>query len=348
MSKSHLFIFLAIFMLFFASGCATIPPSPGLDTQEVNLSELSRKNGVISQWDSISHIVTILSNENEAKALVGSPIVLIGEEKIILSSPVRIEDSLVMVPGDFQKRVINRIKKRPRGSYKTIRFPSKRIREIIIDAGHGGKDPGVIGKTGLYEKRVVLDIAKRLKKILKKKGFKVSMTRDRDRFITLKKRTEIASQSKADFFISIHANASFARGASGVEVFSVKELGYWDKNEAQRKTNQKVMFENLSMKQDVSVLDKIVADMLYIVKRSESDDLASSIAYETSRLVKTKNRGLKHSRFYVLRNTLIPAVLVEVGFLSNPKEEKLLKTSSYRQRIAQGIANGIIKHDKAH
>ena len=122
------------------------------------------------------------------------------------------------------------------------------MREIIIDAGHGGKDPGALGRGNIKEKNIVLDIAQRLKKILKGRGIKVKMTRDRDNFVSLQKRTEIASRSKADLFISIHANSSPTRSVYGLEVFDAKHLNAKDKKEAQRKTNRRLMFGGLAMK----------------------------------------------------------------------------------------------------
>ncbi len=223
--------------------------------------------------------------------------------------------------------------------------PVLRIHEIVIDPGHGGKDPGARGITGLQEKDVVLDIAKRLKQILQDKGLKVMMTRETDDFISLQQRTEIVSQSKADLFVSIHANSSPAKNVSGVEVFSLKDLGYVEKNETQRKANCELMFETLAMKQGSKDLKIILEDMLYSHKQAQSLIVARNAAHGISQEVRAQNRGYKTSHFYVLRNTLIPAVLVEVGFLSHPREEKLLRTASYRQRIAEGLATGILEYN---
>jgi len=216
----------------------------------------------------------------------------------------------------------------------------------LIDAGHGGKDPGAIGKTGLYEKKVVLDISKRLKKILEGKGIKVIMSRGADKFISLGKRTEIASSSHADVFISIHANAHPQRSIHGVEVYSLKKLGYLEKNEDQRKLNYKKMYGSLKMKQDDRDLQDIIVDIYDMNKQTESEKLGRILSLRLASILKTKNLGLKKSRFYVLRNTLIPAVLVEVGFLSNPREERFLKTKAYRQKVAVGIANGILEYER--
>lgn len=218
------------------------------------------------------------------------------------------------------------------------------VREIIIDAGHGGKDPGAIGRFGEQEKKIVLDISMRLKKILQNKGIKVKMTRARDEFISLQKRTEIASRSKADLFVSVHANSSPVRSVHGLEVYTAKYLGFKERNAEQRKTNQRLMFNHLSMKRGASGVEKIVSDMLYVHKQAKAETLAKQLAKKTAKRIKTKNRGKKESQFYVVKNTLIPAILIEVGFLSNPKESKLLQTSTYRQRVARGIAESILEY----
>ena len=184
----------------------------------------------------------------------------------------------------------------------------------------------------------------RLKKILQNKGIKVKMTRARDEFISLQKRTEIASRSKADLFVSIHANSSPIRSVHGFEVYTAKYLGFKERNAQQRKINQRLMFSHLSMKRGASGVGKIVSDMLYVNKQAKAEILAKQLAKKTAKRIKTKNRGEKKSQFYVVKNTLIPAILIEVGFLSNPKESKLLQTSTYRQRVARGIAESILEY----
>jgi len=283
-------------------------------------------------------VATLRYKGVKAEVLVGSDLVIVDKDRVTLSAPVRMVRSAVVVPPDFRSKVISRM--RQQATQKRGHGLTK-VREIIIDAGHGGKDPGAIGRSNVKEKKIVLDISKRLKKILQKRGIKVKMTRERDVFISLQKRTEIASRSKADLFVSVHANSSPSRSAHGLEVFTAKNLGRKDKKEGQRKTNHRLMYRNLSMKKSSSDVKKIVSDMLYTHKQAESKKLAEHITKKTTRVVKTKNRGAKNSRFYVLRNTLIPAVLVEVGFLTNPKESKLLQTGAYREKVARGIAESI-------
>ncbi|MDO8580705.1 MAG: N-acetylmuramoyl-L-alanine amidase, partial [Candidatus Omnitrophota bacterium] len=220
------------------------------------------------------------------------------------------------------------------------------LKIVVIDAGHGGKDPGAIGKTGVQEKQINLDIARRVKSILAQHQVKVIMTRDKDEFISLQDRTEIASRSKADLFVSIHANASSARSLFGLEVYCSKELDYTDRHEEQRLLNRREMKDHLAIWPNDPYADDIIFDLLDANKWGTCDPFADQVAESMSDYLKTKNLGGKRARFFVLRNTLIPAILVEVGFLTNPKEERLLKTSNYRQKIAYGLVKSILMYGK--
>lgn len=330
------------------SSCATAPGQRGPAQGEVYLKELCEHNNIVLEWDSVSQVVTLRFNDVKAKSLMGSNLVLIGDERIILSQSLRNERSAIIVPLDFKSRVIDRMRQTTStsagGVMRSMDYSIRHVREIIIDAGHGGKDPGAIGKMGTREKDVVLDIAKRLKRILYRHGVKVKMTREKDVFISLEERSAIASRSKADLFVSVHANASTVRTLQGMEVYSLRDLADSDKNEAQRVANEDSMFNRLTMKKRDEDLKDILCDMLYNYKQGESEDFARDVVNKTSRFLRTKNLGNKHARFFVLRNTLIPAILVEVGFLSNSKEESLLKTSIYRQKIAQGLARSILDY----
>lgn len=339
-----------------ASGCATVPggrmtdssPRGAFGRKRIYLKDLCDRYSLAWQWDHISQTVDLKIDGINVRLLVGSSVLLLGKEQVKLNTPVLIDQSSVMLPYDFRAKVMDRFPnlftaKAPSRS-RVTRVPRvfRKLREVVIDAGHGGKDPGAIGVTGMKEKTVVLDVAQRLKKLLEAAGVKVTMTRKDDTFISLQERTEIASRSKADLFISIHANASSARSVHGVEAYCLKDLGTLEKNEAQRQANHKLMFKNLAMKKGSLNLEDIVEDMLYTHKQSVSPTLTAKLADRVAQTAKANDRGDKQSRFFVLRNTLIPAVLVEIGFVTNPKEGRLLKTGDYRQRIAEGLANGIL------
>ena len=216
---------------------------------------------------------------------------------------------------------------------------------IVLDAGHGGKDPGAIGKYGTKEKDVVLDITKRVGRMLEKKtGIKVVYTRTEDIFIPLWKRTQIANESGGKIFMSIHVNASTNRRIKGFETF----LHSWDKtgtaidvaareNAVIKFEEKKVNYEKLSMER------KITATMASSMFLKESEGLAAMIQEELGKTLTVPNRGVKQAGFYVLSGASMPCVLFEGGFISNPSEEKNLKSPSYRKKIAEGIFKAIVK-----
>jgi N-acetylmuramoyl-L-alanine amidase len=223
-----------------------------------------------------------------------------------------------------------------------------KIAKIAIDAGHGGKDPGAIGKSGLKEKTITLDIAKRLAVLVKDRlGCEVVMTRDRDVFIDLEQRPFIAKSKGADLFVSIHVNANRKKRARGIETY-IQSLKASD-----RDAMATAAFENATSTKTLaqlgSELDRIVKDLYMDDKQEESLQLAHAV--QTS-LVDTVtpvkgyrvNLGVKRAFFYVLVKTNIPSILAEVGFISNPDEEKSLKQEVYRQKIAEALFQGIRKY----
>ena len=212
-----------------------------------------------------------------------------------------------------------------------------KIRTIVIDAGHGGKDPGATyGR--LKEKDVVLDIAKKVRDLLRKdKDLKVYMTRSKDIFIPLEERTAIANKYKADLFISIHANAARNKKASGVEtyVFNVTN---------DRAALEVAALENQATTKSISDLQGILKDILKYSKLEESLLLAGAVQkalVKKVRLSKSQNKGVKQAPFYVLVGATMPSILIETGFLSHAGDAKKLSTSSYRNQIAEGIYQGL-------
>lgn len=225
-------------------------------------------------------------------------------------------------------------------------------RKIVIDAGHGGHDPGAVGLRGLYEKDIVLDIALKLKKILSSDPLnEVFLTRETDIFIPLEERTAIANKKGADFFVSIHANASPSRKAKGVETYL---LNWTDDEEAMKvaaRENQISLKKMKAMNRKVQtdVLDIIKSDLVRQNKRDESVKLAhhiqkSLVSALDSGYKNTVDLGVKQALFYVLFGAKMPSVLVEVSFISNLEEEKLLSKESYRMQIAESVAEGLNKY----
>jgi len=215
-----------------------------------------------------------------------------------------------------------------------------KIKTIVIDPGHGGHDPGAIGKKGLQEKDVTLKIGKGLKEALER-DFKadIILTRGDDTFVPLEERTAIANTKGADLFISIHANASHNREASGVETYY---LSLTSDEEAIRVAAR----ENAVSTKRMSDLQYILNDLMRTAKVNESSRLASHIQDSlvstlNGRYQGVKGNGVKQAPFYVLVGAQMPCVLVEVSYISNPKEEARLKDDGYLKGIVDGITEGV-------
>jgi len=216
-----------------------------------------------------------------------------------------------------------------------------KIGRIVIDPGHGGHDTGTIGPTGLMEKDLCLDVALRLGKIIEQRlpGADVIYTRSDDTFVPLEERTNIANQAKADLFISIHANSSRDSGARGIETYYLNLKGSAEAMEVAAR-------ENATAQEGVHNLESLVKKIAQTEKIDESkefaQDIQDSLANRIQKNAKNiKNRGVRKAPFVVLIGADMPSILTEISFLSNPADEKLLKQPEQRQRLAEGLFQGI-------
>jgi N-acetylmuramoyl-L-alanine amidase len=220
----------------------------------------------------------------------------------------------------------------------------KNIRTVVIDPGHGGKDPGAIGRRGLKEKDITLSIGKKLGKILEKKhDMKVIYTRTRDTFVPLNKRTQLANSRKADLFISIHTNASKKTGVRGIETYF---LNWTNEAQAMKVAARENGIPLWKMKKQQGGLQMILQDLARSNKKEESMKLAYNVQSAVVNGLKKDYRrvedlGVKFALFYVLVGAEMPSILVEISFISNREEEKRLANNSYRERVAEAIAKGV-------
>ena len=220
------------------------------------------------------------------------------------------------------------------------------FKTIVIDAGHGGKDPGAVGYRGTKEKDIALDVAKRLeKKLSKNMNVKIIMTREEDIFLRLSERTKIANESNGNLFISIHTNAAEDRRASGFETFLIGP----NKNEAAvrvaARENAVLELEGKTGK-NLTNEDLIQATIAQSAFASKSEQFASMVQKEIKKRVQSKDRGVKQAGFYVLMGASMPNVLVELGFISNPSEEKKLRSPQYRDQLATAIYRAVEQYQK--
>jgi N-acetylmuramoyl-L-alanine amidase len=217
----------------------------------------------------------------------------------------------------------------------------ERFDRVVIDAGHGGDDHGAEGPAGLREKDLVLDLAQRLARKLRAQGLGVHFTRSADAFVALDERTAIANRSAGDLFVSIHANASRAASARGIETyFASPEASDEAAEELARAENAAFGPAAAKLTQGDPLLS-ILGDLLAQQQLADSQEFARLAQREIARGTAARSRGVKQAPFVVLMGVRMPAVLVEVGFLTNPLEEKTLRRHAERERIAGGLARAI-------
>ena len=241
-------------------------------------------------------------------------------------------------PGLTQKAREMRAAARSAGTSLATQLGLK-IRRVVIDAGHGGKDAGASGPHGLREKDVSLAIARKVAARLKALGFQVVMTRDSDTFVPLDERTRLANEAKADLFVSIHCNAAKKRKLEGVETWTLNVA-------SDRYAARLAAFENADADRNVSDLRLILADLATKSNSSDARDLAQNVQSSLVRTLRTRvgkvrDHGIKQALFYVLLGTHTPSILVETGFISNPAEEARLKSARYQEGTAEAIARGV-------
>lgn len=340
---SIIFIFLA---LIFLSSCATIPERETLQSYHLNgatyysLASLCQLKGISWQYDKLTKAVVLNKNLHKINLVIGDNIALIDGTAKIFNHPVEIYQGSILVPRIFKEQVLDVLFKETCPVRKRA-FALSVIRKVVIDAGHGGYDPGTIGRSGLKEKVVNLDIAKRLANLLRCEGVEVIMTRATDKFIPLGTRVDIANRSGADLFISIHSNANRTRSLNGFEVYYVSPTVSDTERALRAAKNAMLRIEDASFASNSLNLRAILWDMIYTSNRAESIELARSLCKTVGSNLNCKILGVKGARYEVLRGARMPAVLIETGFLSNRDEERLLRDAGYRQKVAASILEGM-------
>jgi N-acetylmuramoyl-L-alanine amidase len=221
-----------------------------------------------------------------------------------------------------------------------------RFDTVVIDPGHGGENHGARGVGGLLEKDLVLDVSLRLAKRLPVRGIGVVLTRSDDRFVSLEQRTSIANDVRGDLFISIHANASRSRSARGIETFFVSlEASDEAAQRLANLENQAFAGSGRVAKIADDPLLAILGDLIATEHLVESQEFAG---LAQSGLANGRSRGVKQAPFVVLMGVQMPAVLVEIGFLTNPADESDLRSSAERDRLAEGLAEAVVEFAKRY
>lgn len=241
-----------------------------------------------------------------------------------------------------------RVSNSPLPQKVATRSPPQKLRDVIvvIDPGHGGKDPGAIGPTNKKEKNVVLAIAKRLKRIIdKQSGMKAVLTRTSDYYIGLRERLQIARKANADIFVAIHADAFKNKQSNGASVFALSQRGAT--SEAARWLAEKENYSELGgvnlseLDDDDGMVRSVLLDLSQTATISAGVNMGGRILRQLGVITRLHNSKVEQARFVVLKSPDIPSVLVETGFISNPREERNLTSARYQERLAQAIYKGI-------
>ena len=229
------------------------------------------------------------------------------------------------------------------GRYSLARQLGLRVGRIVLDPGHGGRDPGALGSNGLREKDITLDIALRLKKLLESRiGCEVILTRNTDRFLSLEERTAIANSNEADLFVSIHTNASNNRKTKGIATYF---LNFAITPDAEATAAR----ENAISRKNIRKLQELIKKITLNTKIDESKEFANYLQQGMSSLLRKfyksiNSLGVKQAPFYVLIGANMPSIIVEVAFITNREEENLLNQPIYRQRLSEAIYKGIVDY----
>ncbi len=223
---------------------------------------------------------------------------------------------------------------------------SREIKTVVIDPGHGGLWPGAIGKSGTLEKDITLAISLKLAAVIRRNlALRVVLTRDKDVDVSLEDRAAMANNIKADIFLSIHANSSYQKNARGPETYflsleatdeEARKLAYLENNPTQ--PEEGIVGDN---KDEIQM---ILWDMAQTAYLKQSSELAESIQYELNLLLRTRNRGIRQAPFTVLAGVACSAVLVEVAFLSNSREERRLLNEDFQNEVAKAIYDGLVSY----
>lgn len=306
-------------------------------TDYLPLTVICDAYGIDWKWDPALMTVDLNRGSAAVRLRVGEYKVYANGAINVQERPVVLHKGAVCIPSDFLRTIFNKL---------FLAYPAKavaqapaeeitpqraavsyyKINKIVLDAGHGGYDPGAIGRDGIKEKYIALDITKRIKELLENEGIEVVETRKEDRFIPLWSRVEIANRSNADLFISIHANASRTKRLKGFEVYFLSEAADDD------------VYKN------ADVLDAILLDLVCTENRRDAVRLGNSILDN----IDVSKRALKSAKFFVLKGARMPAILIEVGYISNTDECLKLGWKDYRNKIAGKIVKGILKYGQTH
>ncbi len=319
------------------------------------LLALIKNLDVDMSWNAESGILALYLEKGKIIIMPGNRHVIAGQSVITFNEAPFFNEGVLMVDEGFVNILLSLLSSSPNPSHNKapdlsssknnagdIDRIDKLFKTIVIDPGHGGNDDGAVSPWGVKEKDLVLQIAKEVKKNIEDNmGIRVLLTRDDDYFVPLEERTEIAGNVKADLFISIHANSTRKRLIQGIETYFMSpDATDDDAMAAAVKENAVIELEGKTFKAD-SDLAFILMDISQTEHLKASSQFAKVLHENLSQMMNTSDRGVKQAPFIVLASASMPAVLLEVGFLSNKSEMKRLKQRDTHKKIAEAILRSI-------
>jgi N-acetylmuramoyl-L-alanine amidase len=316
-----------------ATTTAAAAPPPAIPTPSVVYAAKAVTEAPAANRPAASETAVVSTEDNPASTMAPSATA----KKLTAKAKADTTKTTALVPPSVSKPTRD-------GQRSLTRALGLKISRIVIDPGHGGHDTGTIGPHGLMEKDLCLDVALRLGREIEEKlpGAEVVYTRKDDTFIPLEQRTSIANEAKADLFISIHANSSHDEAARGIETYYLNFATSAESMEVAAR-------ENALSQESLHDLQDIIKKIARNEKVEESKELASDIQDSLTHRLQLvsqneRNRGVKKAPFVVLIGANMPSVLSEISFISNPSDEKLLKKTDQRQRVADGLYRGIASY----
>ncbi len=336
-----------------ASAAARVPPGSSASQPVpeypamLAIGDVAGKLGMVHSAEPVTNR-QVLSDEAGNRIVFAPGIrgLLVNGEFLQLERPgLLIQSYAFMVPAEAMEALSRIPLKEPPPPPPAVLPRVPRTYVVVIDAGHGGKDPGAVGPTGLREKDVNLDVALKLALVLRERGVKPVLTREDDTFVPLATRAEVARDVGPDCFVSIHANAADNSWTEGFETFVMSDA-----------MDDRTRFAqaNITQANDVALLGgpgpanwrnrQGLYLAFYEQSRRNSQRLATSIQRSIGRVARGPDRGVRQENFHVLRGSPVPAALVETGFISNSHSESLLAQPWYRMELAKAIAEGILEY----
>lgn len=314
----------------------------------LDLRAYSQAQNYDYSWDPVAKNLLLQGAGGHFRFHVGSEYFLKNGRLEKMGEKARFWNDSVMAPGSAAA-LLPAVPERPAAPSAEIwavpatvtRAATYRIRKVVLDAGHGGKDSGAISANGLQEKRVALEVARDVQHALEALGIEVLMTRSADVFIPLSQRAHIANKNGADLFVSIHANASPSRSLDGFEIYTLSEATDDQALAVERAENSVIRLEPAQRASMSNSTKAILWDLKETQNRKESLHAAQHILDEVTGSVSVAARRQRSANFFVLKWTECPAVLIELAYLSNRADEKKLRDPAYKSAMASAIVRGL-------